>query len=67
MEKELLNNKENKKDFLKIDIITKSDLIIKMTITHIQSGITVSGEGTKRYLLKDQLLEKLNNLLSAKN
>lgn len=50
-------------DTLKIDIITNSSPNIKMTITHIPSGLFVSGEGTKIFLLKDQLLEELGDRL----
>lgn len=50
-------------EYLKTEIISDSSPKIKMKITHTPTGITVSGEDTKRFLLKDKLLEELSEKL----
>jgi hypothetical protein len=49
--------------FIRTDTTTENSGKIKMTITHVLSGKFVSGEGIKKFALRDELLEKLDKIL----
>jgi hypothetical protein len=49
--------------YIKVEEVTDRNSIIEMKITHIPTGIYVKGEGKKKFLLKDQLLEELGERL----
>lgn len=56
-----------KNEDLRIDIIENSSPEITLRITHIPTGQTVSGKGTRRFVLKNELLIKLRDLIEEKN
>jgi hypothetical protein len=56
-----------KNEDLKIDLIENSSPWITLTITHIPTGIHVSGKGKKRFRLKNDLLSKLRELIGEKD
>ena len=49
--------------FIKVEEIPLKNSITRMIITHIPTGIFVTGESKKKYQLKDELLEELGNRL----
>ena len=52
-----------KNEDLRIEILEGGGREITLTITHIPTGTTVSGKGNRRFVLKNKLLEKLQNLI----
>lgn len=52
-----------KNEDLKIEIYENSSPEVTLTITHIPTGVTVSGKSHKRFRLKNRLLSELQDLL----
>jgi hypothetical protein len=47
---------------LKIELIENGSPEITLTITHTHTGLTVFGSGSRRFILKDDLLNKLRSI-----
>jgi hypothetical protein len=58
-----LRNYRMKDEDLRIELLEDGGREITLTITHIPTGTTVSGKGKRRFVLKNKLLEKLQNLI----
>lgn len=48
---------------IRVEIYENSSPEIILTITHIPTGIVVSGKGERRFRLKNELLNKLRDLI----
>ena len=58
-----LRNSRMKNEDIKLELFENSSPEITLTITHIPTGITVSGKGEKRFQLKNDLLNELMDLV----
>ena len=52
-----------KDEELRIELLENGGREVTLTITHVPTGTTVSGKGTRRFVLKNKLLEQLRNLI----